>query len=120
MATTAVHATSRPRPHAEASEDQQVLFDECGFLIDSALWTEALAERLAREAGLGELTEAHWRVIHYLRAKFHALGGIPTMRRVCRDTGLSREEVHQLFGSCFRVWRVAGLPDPGEEAKAYM
>ncbi|OOG27853.1 sulfur relay protein DsrC [Thioalkalivibrio denitrificans] len=118
MATTALHTTDRLR--AEAPEALEALFDESGFLRDPALWTEELAERLAWEAGLGALTEPHWRVIRYLRARFHALGGIPSMHRVCRDTGLSREAIHQLFGSCFRVWRIAGLPDPGEEAKAYM
>jgi tRNA 2-thiouridine synthesizing protein E len=28
--------------------------------------------------------------------------------------------VKQLFGGCLSLWRVAGLPDPGEEARAYL
>jgi len=27
---------------------------------------------------------------------------------------------HMLFPSCLAAWRIAGLPDPGEEAKAYL
>jgi len=45
---------------------------------------------------------------------------LPSLRRVCRATGLSRDEVHDLFGGCLPVWRIAGLPNPGEEAKAYL
>lgn len=28
--------------------------------------------------------------------------------------------VKQLFGGPLEAWRIAGLPDPGEEARAYM
>ncbi|WP_018233114.1 TusE/DsrC/DsvC family sulfur relay protein [Thioalkalivibrio thiocyanodenitrificans] len=118
MAATVLKTIDRPAvdPHPE----QQTLLDEGGFLIDPALWTEEMAERLAWREGIGVLTEAHWRVILHVRARFHALGGMPSMRRVCRATGFSREAIYGLFGSCLRVWRIAGLPDPGEEAKAYM
>jgi len=27
---------------------------------------------------------------------------------------------HQLFSSCKTLWLIAGLPNPGEEAKSYM
>lgn len=107
-------------PSADLSAEQQSLFDEDGFLIDPAQWSEPLAERTALLDGIGELAEDHWRVIHHVRDRFQTLGGMPSMRRVCRATGLSRDEIYGLFGSCLRVWRVAGLPNPGEEAKSYM
>lgn len=28
--------------------------------------------------------------------------------------------VHRLFGGPLEAWKVAGLPDPGEEARTYM
>jgi dissimilatory sulfite reductase related protein len=118
MAATGFQSIDSPR--ADRRPEQEPLFDEGGFLIDSSLWTEELAGGLAWQEGIGELTEAHWRVILHLRARFHALGGMPSMRRVCRAIGLSREAIYRLFGGCLRVWRIAGLPDPGEEAKAYM
>jgi tRNA 2-thiouridine synthesizing protein E len=42
------------------------------------------------------------------------------MRRVCKANGLQKEEIKSMFGSCRAIWRIAGLPHPGEEAKTYM
>jgi tRNA 2-thiouridine synthesizing protein E len=42
------------------------------------------------------------------------------MRLVCRAAGLDPSQAHRLFSSCRSLWRIAGLPNPGEEAKAYM
>ena len=96
------------------------LFDEDGFIIDSSLWTEQLAPTIAAEEGIAELTATHWRVIEHIRDKFLRLGALPTMRLVCRETALSRTQVHNLFGGCLSIWRIAGLPNPGEEVKAYL
>jgi tRNA 2-thiouridine synthesizing protein E len=96
------------------------LFDEDGFIIHHELWSERLASRIAADEGIDELTEAHWRVIRHIRDKFQLLGGFPSIRQVCRATSLSSAQVHHLFGGCMSIWRIAGLPNPGEEAKAYM
>jgi dissimilatory sulfite reductase related protein len=96
------------------------LFDEDGFLTDGRKWNEALAEWVARREGVGMLAARHWQLLHYIRDRYQALGGVPGMRRVCRATGISREEIHALFGGCLPVWRIAGLPNPGEEAKSYL
>ncbi len=96
------------------------LFDEHGFLVDSAHWNEALAERIARREAVGALDERHWKLLHHIRDRYQALGAMPGMRRVCRATGLSRGEVYALFGGCLPLWRIAGLPNPGEEARAYL
>jgi len=95
-------------------------FDEDGFVADSASWTPALAEALAREAGTEELTAKHWEVIHFVRERFFAIGALPVMRLVCRANGLDPNTAHHLFSSCRSLWRIAGLPNPGEEAKTYM
>ena len=96
------------------------LFDEDGFLLDPKLWSSDLSRQLAEEEGVGELHEAHWRVIDHIRDKYQRLGALPNMRQVCRSTSLSRTQVHNLFGGCLAIWRIAGLPNPGEEAKAYL
>ena len=66
------------------------IVDEDGFLADQAFWCEQLAQQLAREEGIDELTSAHWIVIDHIRAKFFHLGALPNMRRVCKATTLSR------------------------------
>jgi tRNA 2-thiouridine synthesizing protein E len=95
-------------------------FDEDGFLADSEHWTPTLAEQLARQAGLDELSAKHWEVIHFVRERYFSIGALPVMRLVCRAAGLDPSKAHHLFSSCRSLWSIAGLPNPGEEAKSYM
>jgi tRNA 2-thiouridine synthesizing protein E len=95
-------------------------FDEDGFLCDAAVWDDRVAERLAELEGVAPLQAAHWRVKRFVRDRYLRLGAIPPMRRICRSSELSRSEVKTLFGGCLQVWRIAGLPNPGEEAKSYL
>jgi len=108
--------------NAQFAESQTPLpakFDEDGFLADALVWTKGLAEQIAEFDDLAPLTESHWKVINYIRERFFRVGGVPAMRLVCRATGLQKTEVRRLFGDCRAAWRVAGLPNPGEEAKAH-
>lgn len=95
-------------------------FDEDGFMVDPLAWNEDVAEWIAWEDGIGELTDAHWQIINYLREYHRKFGCVPVMHLVCRANKIKREDVKTLFNNCLEVWRVAGLPNPGEEAKAYM
>jgi len=106
--------------HPDALRQSQPLFDERGYLIDSNRWDRALAELLASEAGIQRLGPAHWRVIEHVRRKYFTLGSLPVMRLVCRAAGIEQEAAHALFSGCESLWRIAGLPNPGEEALAYM
>jgi tRNA 2-thiouridine synthesizing protein E len=96
------------------------LFDEDGFLLDAATWSQEAAQIIADMDDVGALSDQHWKVINYIRERFFAVGGVPAMRTVCKASGLDRDEIKQMFGSCCEVWRLAGLPNPGEEARAYM
>jgi dissimilatory sulfite reductase related protein len=96
------------------------LFDDDGLIRDFASWSEPLAQAIAQEAGIGRLGEAHWKIIYAMREHYAKLGAAPAMHRVCHDAGIERQQVNQLFGYCLVAWRVAGLPNPGEEAKSYL
>ncbi len=96
------------------------LFDEDGYLLNQDLWSERLAVEIAEMAEVGPLTDEHWRVLHHIRDKYVRIGAMPSPRRVCRETALSKSEIYDLFGGCLVIWRIAGLPNPGEEAKAYL
>jgi tRNA 2-thiouridine synthesizing protein E len=98
----------------------QAIFDTNGYLADPAQWSPTLAEQLAAEAGIDYLGPAHWRVIDHVRERFFAFGSLPVMRLVCRAAGIKLGTAHRLFSGCASLWRIAGLPDPGEEARAYM
>jgi tRNA 2-thiouridine synthesizing protein E len=55
-----------------------------------------------------------------MREHYAKLGVAPAINRICRDAGIERQQVNELFGYCLVAWRVAGLPNPGEETKAYL
>lgn len=93
--------------------------DHEGYLVDANEWSPAFTEKRAQEVQV-ELTSKHWQVIELIRDKYLRLGALPPMRSVCRSVGIDRSELKHQFGSCLQLWKIAGLPNPGEEAKAYM
>lgn len=95
-------------------------FDDRGYLVDGDLWSPALAQRLATEEGIECLGPDHWKLIGHVRTKFFALGALPVMRLVCRAADIEPGSASSLFRGCASLWRIAGLPNPGEEALAYM
>lgn len=97
------------------------LLDTEGFISDPETWSEDLARRIANNDGLPELTPEHWVVIHALREHYHRFGTAPpAFSHICNEHHLGKHCVENLFRSDREAWRIAGLPDPGEEAKAYM
>lgn len=99
---------------------EPTLLDEDGLVSDFSFWTEDLARELAREEGIPELRDGHWKLINALRGEYARLSAISSIRNVCHQAGIDRSEVNELFGYCLVAWRVAGLPNPGEEAKSYL
>ncbi|NNG12809.1 MAG: sulfite reductase [Halobacteria archaeon] len=100
---------------------QHSQFDADGFIIDPGLGNEDMSQLIARTDDIGKLTANHWRVIDYLREHFLKNYTIPVIRHICRITRQDPHCVTNLFGEDVKeAWRVAGLPNPGEEAKAYM
>ena len=96
------------------------LFDEDGFLADPEKWNEQVARVVARMDGIEELTDRHWLVIKTLREHYSHFGTPPMFHHVGIVNHLDKHCVEQLFHSQREAWRVAGLPNPGEEAKTYM
>jgi sulfur relay (sulfurtransferase) DsrC/TusE family protein len=96
------------------------IFDQDGFLIDQAMWSESLADRIAQNDGLGELSELQIGLLHALRREFAKHGTVMALSHVCHLTGQSADCMQHLFPNPREAWRVAGLPNPGEEAKAYL
>jgi len=96
------------------------VFDPDGFLIDPAMWSESLADRVAQADGLGELNDLQLGLLHALRREFSKHGTVTALSHVCHLTGQSADCMQHLFPSPREAWRVAGLPNPCEEAKSYM
>ncbi len=88
--------------------------DEDGFIQQPELWDTELALALARSEGIAELTDAHWKVIHYIRNYFQEFEIAPAVRKLCQETDLSLKELYDLFpsGPTKGACKVAGLPRP--------
>ncbi len=82
-------------------------------------WSHEYAEKIALLDGIGPLNDEHWRVIDTLRNHFVQYGAMPPMRLACVVNNLDPHCVEQLFHTDREAWKLAGLPDPGEEARSY-
>jgi len=93
---------------------KQIAFDEEGFMTDPNAWDKDIAGVLAKEVGLDELTEAHWKVIEFTRADFQTQGEAPGLRRITKVGGVPTKQLYELFpkGPAKKIARIAGLKKP--------
>ena len=61
--------------------------DEDGFMDNPEEWNEAIATALATTEGVDDLTEEHWKLVHYLRDYWLKFGIAPMIRKLCKETG---------------------------------
>ncbi len=98
----------------------EIELDEGEFLVNMADWNEGVALIIASQRGITKLGVEHWQVIHALRKYYDKFGVAPAMHNICHANGKEDNWVHNLFQTCLNAWYIAGLPDPGEEAKSYL
>ncbi|MBU2581761.1 MAG: TusE/DsrC/DsvC family sulfur relay protein [Alphaproteobacteria bacterium] len=100
--------------------DLEDLLDEDGLVKDFSFWSEGLARDLARSEGIQHLSDRHWHLIRIMRSEYDRMSGPPAMRSVCRSAGIDRGDVNDLFGYCLVAWKVAGLPNPGQDGRTHL
>ncbi len=90
----------------------EVDVDEEGYMTNMEQWTPDIAKEIAKELGI-ELTDAHWKVINYLREKAKE-GENLTLRKLGKSGVVSIKELYQLFpnGPLKKAAKIAGLPKP--------
>jgi tRNA 2-thiouridine synthesizing protein E len=88
--------------------------DEDGFMAEPENWNEDIALALATTEGVAALSEAHWKVVHYLRNYYQQFGIAPMIRKLCKETGYSLKEIYDMYpsGPAKGACKVAGLPKP--------
>ena len=88
--------------------------DAEGFLADVNQWNEQVAEQIARENGIPELTDRHWLVVRFMRDRYLATGTAPTIRALGKESGVPVKELYQLFpkGPAKLAARIGGIPKP--------
>jgi dissimilatory sulfite reductase related protein len=85
-----------------------------GFFVHPEQWTEEMVPELARRESIDELTDAHWKVIRFMRTEYLEKGNGPTVRSLGKSSGVTVRELYQLFpkGPAKVAAKIAGIPKP--------
>jgi tRNA 2-thiouridine synthesizing protein E len=94
-------------------DGHEIHVDDEGFMTDPEEWSEELATSLASQIGL-QLTDEHWKAIHFLRGDYREQGETATVRRISTAGGIPTKELFALFPQkpAKKLAYVAGLPKP--------
>jgi len=94
--------------------DAPVDVDAEGFLTDPEQWNERIAQAIAAENGVPELTDRHWLVVRFMRERYLASGTAPSIRSLGKESGVPIKELYQLFpkGPAKLAAKIAGIPKP--------
>ena len=85
-----------------------------GYMTNPAEWTKEIAVEIAKEEGIAELSEAHWKVIEFCRQNAATTGKAPTLRTITNGAGVNTKDLFSLFpkGPAKKVAKIAGLGKP--------
>jgi TusE/DsrC/DsvC family sulfur relay protein len=88
--------------------------DAEGFLTDPAQWNEQIAAEIAEQNGIRELTDRHWLVVTFMRARFLTTGTAPSIRSLGKESGVPVKELYELFpkGPAKLAAKIGGIPKP--------
>jgi TusE/DsrC/DsvC family sulfur relay protein len=91
----------------------EVDVNEEGYLTNASQWNEAIAAAIAAEESVGPLTDAHMKVIRYLREQ-QAKGAALTIRGMGKSGVVTTKELYDLFpgGPLKKSSKIAGIPKP--------
>jgi len=102
--------------------NQEIVTDKQGYLLNSADWTEELAPIIANEEGL-ILSPAHWEVVHFVRDFYLEYNTSPAIRALVKAMAKNLGEdkgnsiyLYKLFpkGPAKQATKIAGLPKPAK------
>ncbi len=94
--------------------------DEEGYLMDWSVWTEGMAEVMAKQDDI-ELSDAHWDIIRFLRSYFEKYQIAPMIKiltkEIAKTMGKEKGNTKYLYelypaGPAKQACRYAGLPKP--------
>jgi len=95
--------------------DFKIAVDDDGFLVNLEDWSEAIASVLAAQEGIGELSEDKLDILKFMREYYQKYNFFPIVRFVCKNVHQPGTCVAEKFIDPVKAWKIAGLPNPGEE-----
>jgi tRNA 2-thiouridine synthesizing protein E len=100
-----------------AIDGEQLEADDEGYLLE-ADYRDEVAQAIAQAEGIA-LTDAHWKVIEYLRDEYRENGQTPNFRHMLKGLeevmpGCDSKALYELFpvGPAKQGAKIAGLPKP--------
>ncbi len=87
--------------------------DGNGYMTDPGQWNRKIAESLAQEVGIKELTDKHWKVIEFIQNQ-HKAGTALSLRSMSKSGVVDTKEFYALFpdGPLKKATLIAGVPKP--------
>jgi TusE/DsrC/DsvC family sulfur relay protein len=93
----------------------KINLDDEGYLLYYEDWSETVAGALAAREGVGELTKDKMDILKFMREYYKEHKFFPILRYVCKYVDQPRECVTDKFIEPVIAWKIAGLPNPGNE-----
>lgn len=95
--------------------------DENGYLKNIYAWNESIAAAIAKKEGIKKLTEDNIEVLKFLRNYYIKFNSFPLLKMVCSNLDKPASCMTKPFKmDPLKAWKIAGLPQPGEEALVYL
>ncbi|MDP3970133.1 MAG: TusE/DsrC/DsvC family sulfur relay protein [bacterium] len=94
--------------------NHQVEVNDEGFLTDPTQWNKEIADAIAKEVNIPELTPKHWELIDYLRKYYTEKNDMPSIRFLKKNGIIPIKDLYSLFpdGPLKKASKIAGLPKP--------
>jgi len=85
-----------------------------GYMQRPEQWDRSIAQEMAEEVGIEELTPRHWQVVEFMRKRFLEAGSAPSIRALGKESGVPIKELYLLFpkAPAKLAARIAGIPKP--------
>jgi len=93
----------------------RITVDDDGFLVNLEDWSETIARILAAQEGIEELSEDKLDILRFMREYYRKYNFFPIVRFVCKNVHQPGNCVVEQFIDPVKAWKIAGLPNPGEE-----
>lgn len=99
----------------------QLAVDKDGFLLNLQDWNKSVAEQLAQQEGITQLSEQHWQLIKIIQDFYQEFDHSPAMRPLIKyiKIKLSAEQANSIYllslfpqSPAKLMAKIAGLPRP--------
>ncbi len=97
------------------NEGLKITVDEDGFLASLEDWTEEIARVLAAREGIAELPQEKLDILRFMREYYQEHHFFTIVRSICKNVRQPSNCVTEQFIDPVKAWKIAGLPNPGEE-----